>query len=200
MGPAKATKTALTATVSSKVTNRAMRTSRLALSRSPAPLRRATMADTATFMERKTARPKNLGWVESPTAAMANEPREPTMIVSTRPARHTKKDSNTEGQATFKASRTMRPLGGTSPISIPLQTFWGFTNCTASHSFTQIVDSAIIIALLAEKSKPAKPPAKKKPGVSVSESFLCSPTGGGIQRIISVVGTPSRNPPAWQKP
>ena len=48
-----------------------MRSTRLAPSRSPSPLRRATTAETATFMERNTASPRNFGWVLKPTAAMA---------------------------------------------------------------------------------------------------------------------------------
>ena len=71
MGLASSTKATLTTTVSRRVTSRAMRTTRLAPSRSPSPLRRATTAETATFMERKMARPRNFGWVLKPTAAMA---------------------------------------------------------------------------------------------------------------------------------
>jgi hypothetical protein len=71
MGPAKTTNKALVRAVIPKVMSRHMRTTRLALSRSPAPLRRATMAETATFSERKRARPSILGWMVRPTAAMA---------------------------------------------------------------------------------------------------------------------------------
>ena len=54
---------------------------------------------------------------------------EPTMMVSTSPARQTKKDSSTDGQATPTAFFTISLVGGISPISMPLQIFWALTNC-----------------------------------------------------------------------
>ena len=52
-------------------------------SRSPSPLRRATMALTATFTERKTARQMNFGYPVRPMAAMAAAPSDDTIMVST---------------------------------------------------------------------------------------------------------------------
>ncbi len=56
------------------------------------------------------------------------------MMVSIMPARHTKKDSSTEGQAIVMVSRTMLRSEGMSPISMPLQILWGLIKCNASHS------------------------------------------------------------------
>ena len=111
-----ADRTRITTTASRMVTARAWLSTRLALSRSSWPLRRATMAETATFMERKRARAMNLGWVQRPTAAMAAEPSVPTMMVSMTPTRATRKDSRMEGQAIWRVSRRIRGAGGISPL------------------------------------------------------------------------------------
>ena len=60
----------ITAVIPSVISSACIRI-RLALSRSSSPRRRATSAETATFKERKNAKPINFGWVVSPTAVMA---------------------------------------------------------------------------------------------------------------------------------
>ena len=86
-----------------------------ALSRFPSPFRLATMADTATFREMKTARPMNFGWVVSPTAAMAYTPRELTIKVSTIPTRLTRKDSMMDGHAMRTVPDKISRSAGSSP-------------------------------------------------------------------------------------
>ena len=69
----------------------------------------------------------------------------PTMMVSTMPARLTKKDSSTEGQATDRVVFKISRFVGMSPISMPLQTFAGLINCTVLHS-SKMVETATIVA------------------------------------------------------
>ena len=115
MGSAKATAAMLMIIVSAMVMIRAWTRMLLALSRLFSPLRLATRAETATFKEIKTARQMNFGWVVSPTAAMAKEPRELTITVSISPTNATRKDSKMEGQATSRALRNIARPGGMSP-------------------------------------------------------------------------------------
>ncbi len=62
---------------------------RVSLARSGrlAPTKRAINAVVPTFKARKMASRKNTGWLVNPTAAMAAEPRRPTIIMSAMPTR-----------------------------------------------------------------------------------------------------------------
>ena len=70
---------------------------------SSSPFRRATSADTATFIEKKNDSPINFGWFVSPTAAIASFPKLETINVSISPVSVIKKLSKTDGHATFIA-------------------------------------------------------------------------------------------------
>ena len=77
----------------------------LALSRSPAPLYRATMAVAPTFMAIKTVWSRNLGCVLNPTEVMAQGPSWPTIIRSTMDVSWARVSSISDGQAICTMSR-----------------------------------------------------------------------------------------------
>ena len=98
-GSAKTTANTLINAAAPRMNTRKVARIPLAPSLFPSPLRRATRADMDTLAAKKSASPTILGWVVSPTAATAEEPRELTIRESTSPAKAVKKDSNTAGQA-----------------------------------------------------------------------------------------------------
>ena len=78
----------------------------------------------------------NFGWVQSPTAVMAWEPKLPTIMVSTMPTKAIKKDSTIEGQAIETELRINSLCGGISPSgSLPRSARLTFTSCTPSSPF-----------------------------------------------------------------
>ena len=116
-GSAKMSARAVITTVSTTVIKIACTRTRFAPSRSPSPLRRATMALTATFTERKTARQMNFGCLVRPMAAMAAAPSDDTIMVSTTLTSATRKDSSVEGHATRNARLSRSPSSGRGPSS-----------------------------------------------------------------------------------
>ena len=87
-----------------KVSTRAWRMIKLALSRSPAPLCRATRAVAPTFMAWNMVIIKNFGCVVKPTEVMAQAPSCPTIIRSTMEASCVSISSIKEGQAMCRMS------------------------------------------------------------------------------------------------
>ena len=77
---------------------------RFALSCRPAPLLRATIAIAPVLSERNRVDMRNLGWVDRPTAVVAQEPSEPTMIWSAMLVSCVSISSMKEGQAMLMTS------------------------------------------------------------------------------------------------
>lgn len=90
---------------------------RLADSRSPCPLRRATNAETATFRLKNGINVMNFGCPHSPTAAMAYAPSPLTITVSMKETSETRNCSTMAGQATRIVRERRRPIGGMGPRS-----------------------------------------------------------------------------------